>query len=40
MTIRGLVFDAYGTLYAVQSVRTLAIELCGERESWSPKFGG
>ena len=31
MTIRGLVFDAYGTLYDVQSVRTLAVELCGDK---------
>jgi 2-haloacid dehalogenase len=29
--IRALVFDAYGTLYDVQSVRTLATELCGAR---------
>ncbi|MDB5360694.1 MAG: haloacid dehalogenase [Rhodospirillales bacterium] len=29
MTIRALVFDAYGTLYDVQSVRSLATELCG-----------
>jgi 2-haloacid dehalogenase len=31
MTIRALVFDAYGTLYDVQSVRRLATELCGEK---------
>jgi 2-haloacid dehalogenase len=31
MTVRALVFDAYGTLYDVQSVRGLAIELCGEK---------
>ena len=31
MTIRALVFDAYGTLYDVQSVRSLAIELCGDK---------
>jgi 2-haloacid dehalogenase len=31
MAIRGLVFDAYGTLYDVQSVSTLAAELCGEK---------
>jgi len=31
MAIRGLVFDAYGTLYDVQSVRTMAVELCGEK---------
>jgi 2-haloacid dehalogenase len=31
MAIRALVFDAYGTLYDVQSVRTLAIELCGDK---------
>jgi 2-haloacid dehalogenase len=31
MEIRGLVFDAYGTLYDVQSVRTMAVELCGEK---------
>jgi 2-haloacid dehalogenase len=31
MAIRGLVFDAYGTLYDVQSVRTKAVELCGEK---------
>jgi len=31
MTVRALVFDAYGTLYDVQSVRGLATELCGEK---------
>jgi 2-haloacid dehalogenase len=31
MVIRALVFDAYGTLYDVQSVRTLATELCGDK---------
>ena len=31
MTIRALVFDAYGTLYDVQSVRGLATELCGRK---------
>jgi 2-haloacid dehalogenase len=31
MTIRALVFDAYGTLYDVQSVRRLATELCGKK---------
>jgi len=31
MSIRALVFDAYGTLYDVQSVRSLATELCGDR---------
>jgi 2-haloacid dehalogenase len=31
MIIRGLVFDAYGTLYDVQSVRSLAVELCGNK---------
>jgi len=31
MAIRGLVFDAYGTLYDVQSVRAVAVELCGEK---------
>jgi 2-haloacid dehalogenase len=31
VAIRALVFDAYGTLYDVQSVRTLATELCGDR---------
>jgi 2-haloacid dehalogenase len=31
VTIRGLVFDAYGTLYDVQSVRALAVELIGTR---------
>ena len=31
MTIRGLVLDAYGTLYDVQSVRALAVELIGMR---------
>ena len=31
MTIRAVVFDAYGTLYDVQSVRRLATELCGDR---------
>lgn len=29
MAIRALVFDAYGTLYDVQSVRGLATDLCG-----------
>src|SRR5260370_7274518 len=31
MAIRGLVFDAYGTLCDVQSVRAVAGELCGEK---------
>jgi 2-haloacid dehalogenase len=31
MATRALVFDAYGTLYDVQSVRSLATELCGAR---------
>ena len=31
MTIRAIVFDAYGTLYDVQSVRSLATELCGDK---------
>jgi 2-haloacid dehalogenase len=31
MSIRALVFDAYGTLYDVQSVRGLATQLCGAR---------
>lgn len=31
MTVRALVFDAYGTLYDVQSVRGLAAELCGPK---------
>jgi len=31
MTVRALVFDAYGTLYDVQSVRGVATELCGEK---------
>jgi 2-haloacid dehalogenase len=31
MAIRAIVFDAYGTLYDVQSVRTLATELCGSK---------
>jgi 2-haloacid dehalogenase len=31
MAIRALVFDAYGTLYDVQSVKSRAIELCGEK---------
>jgi 2-haloacid dehalogenase len=31
MMIRALVFDAYGTLYDVQSVRSLATKLCGDR---------
>jgi 2-haloacid dehalogenase len=31
MVIRALVFDAYGTLFDVQSVRGLAIDLCGDR---------
>ena len=29
--VRALVFDAYGTLYDVHSVRQLAAELCGDR---------
>jgi 2-haloacid dehalogenase len=31
MTIRAVVFDAYGTLYDVQSVRALAVDLCGDK---------
>lgn len=31
MTIRALVFDAYGTLYDVQSVKSLATDLCGHK---------
>src|SRR5271163_910651 len=31
MTIRALVFDAYGTLYDVESMRGLATELCGDK---------
>ena len=31
MAIRALVFDAYDTLYDVQSVRSLATELCGDK---------
>jgi 2-haloacid dehalogenase len=31
MAIRALVFDAYGTLYDVQSVRGRAIDLCGDK---------
>ena len=31
MAVRALVFDAYGTLYDVQSVRGLATEHCGEK---------
>ncbi|MBW0005587.1 MAG: haloacid dehalogenase type II [Hyphomicrobiales bacterium] len=31
MTVRALVFDAYGTLYDVQSVRSLAVQYCGEK---------
>jgi 2-haloacid dehalogenase len=31
MTIRAIVFDAYGTLYDVQSVSRLATELCGDK---------
>ena len=30
MAIRALVFDAYGTLYDVHSVRSLAVDLCGD----------
>ena len=42
MSIRALVFDAYGTLYDVQSVRGLAVELCGAKgelvtQSWRLK---
>jgi 2-haloacid dehalogenase len=31
MAIRALVFDAYGTLYDVQSVKSLATDLCGDK---------
>jgi 2-haloacid dehalogenase len=31
MVVRALVFDAYGTLYDVQSVRARAIDLCGDK---------
>src|SRR5271154_4306264 len=31
MTVRTVVFDAYGTLYDVQSVGGLATELCGDK---------
>jgi 2-haloacid dehalogenase len=31
MPIRALLFDAYGTLYNVQSVRRVATELCGDK---------
>jgi 2-haloacid dehalogenase len=31
MAIRALVFDAYGTLYDVHSVRSLAVDLCGDK---------
>jgi 2-haloacid dehalogenase len=31
MPIRALVFDAYGTLYDVRSVRSVATELCGDK---------
>src|SRR5579863_8363763 len=31
MGIRALVFDAYGTLFDVQSVRSLAMDLCGDK---------
>ena len=31
MVIRALVFDAYGTLFDVQSVRNLATDLCGDK---------
>lgn len=31
MAIHALVFDAYGTLYDVQSVRSLATDLCGDK---------
>src|SRR5262244_3576736 len=31
MTVRAIVFDAYGTLYDVQSVRGLATRLCGDK---------
>jgi 2-haloacid dehalogenase len=31
MAIRALVFDAYGTLYDVQSVRNNAADLCGDK---------
>src|SRR5260370_42388922 len=31
MAIRALAFDAYGTLYDVQSVRSLTTSLCGNK---------
>jgi 2-haloalkanoic acid dehalogenase type II len=31
VAIHAVVFDAYGTLYDVQSVRSLAIDLCGDK---------
>jgi len=31
MTVRALVFDAYGALYDVQSVCRVATELCGDK---------
>ena len=31
MTVRAIVFDAYGTLYDIQSVRGLAMRLCGDK---------
>src|ERR1700676_4741873 len=42
MPIRALLFDAYGTLYDVQSVRSVATQLCGDKgeiitQLWRPK---
>ena len=31
MTVLAIVFDAYGSLYDVQSVRGLATRLCGDK---------
>jgi 2-haloacid dehalogenase len=31
MTVRALVFDAYGAVYDVQSVCHVAMELCGDK---------
>ena len=31
MSVRAIVFDAYGTLYDVQSVLALTTELCGDK---------
>ncbi len=40
MTIRALVFDAYGTLYDVRSVQAKAEQLCPGRGEVITQVGG